>query len=54
MLESICKSCKPETLICLAVDVTSEKESIKTKSVQEWKKSLPDLHKKPVVFLLYR
>jgi 16S rRNA (cytidine1402-2'-O)-methyltransferase len=53
MLESICKNCKPETLLCLAVDVTSEKESIKTMSVREWKKSLPDLHKKPVVFLLY-
>lgn len=53
VLETICKSCKPETLLCIAVDVTSENESIKTKSVTEWKKSLPNLHKRPVVFLLY-
>ena len=54
VLETICKSCKPETLLSLAVDITSENESIKTKSVTEWNKSLPNLHKKPVVFLLYR
>ncbi len=54
MLESICKICKAETLLCLAVDVTSEKESIKTKTIKDWKTALPDLHKKPVVFLLYK
>ncbi len=54
VLETICKSCKSETLLCIAIDVTSESESIKTKSIAEWKKSLPDLHKRPVVFLLYR
>ena len=52
LLETIIKSCAPQTRLCIAVDLTSEKEWIKTKPVSEWKKALPDLHKKPAVFLL--
>lgn len=53
MLEGICKSCKSETMLCLSIDITSESECIKTKTIEEWNKELPDLHKKPVVFLLF-
>jgi 16S rRNA (cytidine1402-2'-O)-methyltransferase len=52
MMETILKTCKPQTKVCIAADLTSEKEFIKTKTVEQWKKSLPDLHKKPTVFLL--
>lgn len=52
MAESIIKVCKPNTKMCIAAELTSANEFIKTKTVSQWKTSLPDLHKKPVVFLL--
>jgi 16S rRNA (cytidine1402-2'-O)-methyltransferase len=52
MLEAILKTCMPATRLCIAVELTSANEWVKTKSIKEWKKSLPDLHKRPVVFLL--
>ncbi len=52
MLETILKVCKGSTRICLAAEITSANEYIKTKTVDEWKKEKIDLHKKPVIFLL--
>jgi 16S rRNA (cytidine1402-2'-O)-methyltransferase len=34
------------------MDITSAKEWIKTKTIKEWRSNKPDLHKKPVVFLI--
>jgi 16S rRNA (cytidine1402-2'-O)-methyltransferase len=53
MIETILKTCAPQTRLCLAADLTGSKEWIKTKTVADWKKELPDLHKRPVIFLLY-
>jgi len=52
LLEIILKTCHPSTLLCLGVDITGEKEWIKTKSVEEWKKEKIDIHKRPAIFLL--
>jgi 16S rRNA (cytidine1402-2'-O)-methyltransferase len=52
LLETIIKTCLPGTSLCIAADITGEKEWIKTKTVQEWKQQLPDLHKRPVIFCL--
>ncbi len=52
MLSDMIHSCKEETRICVAVDITSPHESIKTRTVKQWKKELPDIHKKLVIFLL--
>ncbi|MFC2111822.1 SAM-dependent methyltransferase [Bacteroidota bacterium] len=54
LLEDILKSCSEDTLLCIAADISLDKEFIKTKAVREWKKELPDLHKRPAVFLLNR
>ncbi|MDZ4210435.1 MAG: SAM-dependent methyltransferase, partial [Methylotenera sp.] len=41
------------TRLCLACDISLATEKIVTKSIATWKKSpLPDLHKRPTVFLL--
>ena len=53
LMDALLHSCQPSTKICLAVDLTSEKEFIKTRSVAEWKKDKPDIHKRPAIFLLY-
>ena len=52
MLEALLKICQPNTQICVAKNLTGPNESILTKSVQDWKKALPELHKQPVLFLL--
>ncbi|WP_276779001.1 SAM-dependent methyltransferase [Treponema succinifaciens] len=55
MLESILNSCRNETLVCVAVGLTTEQEFIKTLSVAEWKKSNePPINKVPAIFLIYR
>ena len=52
LLESVLQICKPSTLLCIASEVTSPDEWIKTKTIADWKKEKTDLHKKPVIFLL--
>jgi len=53
LLDAILKNCKPSTLLCIASELTSQKEFIKTRHVAEWQKERPDLHKKPVIFLIH-
>ena len=53
MLEEILQTCQPNTRLCIAVDITLETEFIKTKTVKEWKTNLPDLSKRPCIFLIY-
>ena len=52
LLETLLKTCKLTTRICIAVDITGEKEWIKTRDVAEWKKEKMDLHKRPAIFLM--
>lgn len=52
MVEEILRSCAPSTLLCIAANITGENEFIATKTVQQWKGKVPDLHKQPVIFLL--
>ncbi len=54
MLEEILKSAMPQTKLCIACNITGVDEFIQTKTITEWKKQVPDLHKKPTIFLLYR
>ena len=53
LMDALRSNCQPSTKICLAVDLTGDKESIKTKTISEWKKHKPDIHKRPAIFLLY-
>ena len=52
LLETLVKTCKPSTKLCIAVNITGDKEWIKTKSVADWKKEKIDIHKQPAIFLL--
>ncbi|HEU4632503.1 MAG TPA: SAM-dependent methyltransferase, partial [Flavisolibacter sp.] len=53
LLETLVKTCQSQTQICVAADLTSKTEMVQTKTVQQWKKGLPQLHKRPAIFLLY-
>ncbi len=52
IVEAILQNCKPATQLCIAVEITSLNEIIKTKTIAEWKNEKVDLHKKPAIFLL--
>ena len=54
LAEDILLHCKPQTRLCIAMNITCEDEYIATKTVKEWKNRLPDMNKKPCVFLLYK
>lgn len=53
LLETLLKTCKPTTRICIAAELTGPNEYIKTKTVADWKKEKTGFHKKPVIFLLH-
>ena len=53
LLESISKTFTDKTMLCIAANITGTNEYIKTKTIGEWKKKMPELHKQPAIFLLY-
>ncbi|MBN8696105.1 MAG: SAM-dependent methyltransferase [Bacteroidetes bacterium] len=54
LLEDILNACENKTRLCIACDITLPTEFIKTKSVFDWKKQLPDINKRPTIFLIYQ
>jgi len=53
MFQAIVARCAPETMLCVAIDLTSSTEEIHSRSIAEWRQSAhPRLHKRPAVFLL--
>ncbi|OFX20122.1 MAG: SAM-dependent methyltransferase [Bacteroidetes bacterium GWA2_31_9b] len=52
LLEDLLTSCHPETMLCIASEITLDTEFIKTKMIKEWKSKIPDLNKKPTIFLI--
>lgn len=54
LMKDILATCKDSTAVCVAADITGPDEFIRTKTVKEWKQgALPELHKKPAIFLLF-
>ncbi|MFH2142498.1 MAG: SAM-dependent methyltransferase [Bacteroidota bacterium] len=54
LLEDLVKTCYHGTRLCIAANITTSNEFIKTKTVAYWKNNLPDLHKQPAIFLLLK
>lgn len=53
MMEDLCQILQGNTVLCVAANINDPKtEMIKTKIVSAWKKSLPQLHKIPTIFLI--
>lgn len=52
MLESIFAVCNQNSLLCIAADITLPSESIRTMRISEWGKNVPELRKRPVIFVL--
>lgn len=54
LLQEIMLACEPSTFLCIATDISLPSEAVLTKAVSEWQKSVPDIHKRPAVFLLLK
>jgi 16S rRNA (cytidine1402-2'-O)-methyltransferase len=54
MLATLLETCRPDTLLCVAADLTLPAESVETRTVAAWKKKPPDLGRRRAVFLLWR
>ena len=52
LISDLLKTCSPTTLLCIAANITGENEFIATKTIQQWKGKVPDLHKQPVIYLI--
>ena len=51
LIGTFLKTLKPNTKLCVALDLTIETEYIKTKTIQEWRSKNIDFHKKPAIFI---
>ena len=50
----LCRTLPAHLKLCIATDITGEKESIVTRGVKQWQGHLPELNKVPTIFLLYK
>ncbi|OIN60833.1 SAM-dependent methyltransferase [Arsenicibacter rosenii] len=53
LMGDVLSACAGDSRLCVACNVTAPDAFIKTKTIKDWKGQLPDLHKKPTVFLLF-
>ncbi|MDR1652058.1 MAG: SAM-dependent methyltransferase [Prevotellaceae bacterium] len=55
LIKDLMQILNPNTRLCIAADLTAQTQFVRTKKVSDWKKSkLPDLNKRPSVFLIGR
>lgn len=53
MLTALLATCRPQTLLCIATDITLPSESILTRSIQQWRQQPPaSFNKHPSLFLI--
>lgn len=54
LLQDLVQQLPPGYRLCIAANITAPNELIRTDTLANWKSQLPDLHKQPAVFLLYK
>jgi len=52
LLDELLKNCDPQTMLCIAVDITLDTEFILSKPVSYWKTNIPDIQKRPAIFMI--
>jgi 16S rRNA (cytidine1402-2'-O)-methyltransferase len=52
LLESLVRTCAADTLLCIATELTLPEEAVRTLPIARWKSELPDINRRPTVFLL--
>jgi len=54
MIDNLCSALSPNTLLCIACDITLPTEYIQTNTIANWKKQKPDIDKRPAIFLILK
>lgn len=54
LMEDLLQFLQPNTLLCIACDITLPTEYIKTLRISEWKKTKVDLHNRPTIFIIHK
>ncbi len=54
LIDDLTQTLQPNTLLCIAADITLETELIKTQRVLDWKKSKIDIDKRPAIFIIHK
>lgn len=54
LLESLVSVLQPQTLLCVACDITLPSEYIRTQSAEEWSKTNVDLNKRPTIYIIQK
>ena len=54
LVEDILATCRPQTRLCIAANITCDEEFIMTRTLKEWRGHVPDLTKQPCIFLIYK
>ncbi len=54
MFDDILRTCRPQTRLCIAANLTCEGEYAVTRTIAEWKGQRPPIEKIPCIFLIYR
>ena len=54
LVEEILRICKPHTRLCIAANLTCPDAYVHTRTVSNWKGHVPDLSKRPCIFLIYK
>ena len=55
LVADLLRTCRPQTRLCIAANLTCEGEYIRTQTIKEWaERGVPDLSKIPCIFLLYK
>jgi len=52
LLSALLETCKPQTRLCVAADLTLPTESVTTKTTRDWRRAKAAIGKRPAVFLL--
>lgn len=52
LLDDLLKNCDPQTMLCIAADITLDTEFILAKPVTYWKTHIPDIQKRPAIFMI--
>lgn len=53
LINDLITVCNPEIKLCIACDLTLETQFIKTKKIKYWIDNVPEINKRPTVFLIY-
>lgn len=53
LVDAMLQTCRNDTLLCIAADLTQANETIRTLPIAAWRRQPLDLKRRPAVFLLY-